>query len=113
MFHDTVTVVRAAVTQDRYGNDVHDWMSATRTTVTDVAVLPTTQTEDATGARTGVVTGWRLYSKPGTEPDVRASDRVEWRGDTLEVVGEVARWPHPLRRGAVHHVELELRRVTG
>jgi head-tail adaptor len=113
MFHDTVTVVRPALTQDRYGNEVSDWATATRTAVADVAVLPTSQVEDATGARVSLTTGWRLYSKPGTEPDVRASDRVEWRGFTLEVVGEVARWPHPLRRGAVHHVEAELQKVAG
>lgn len=113
MFLDEVTVVRAATVRDRWDNDVLDWAAATRTTVTDVAVLPTSQVEDATGNRVATSTGWRLYSKPGLDVDLFAADRVEWAGMSLEVIGEVARWPHPIRRGAVHHVEVELRRVAG
>lgn len=113
MYHDTVVIVRAGTATDRYGNQVSDWATATRTTADQVAVLPTSQAEDAAGNRTTITTGWRLYSRPGTAPDLRATDRVEWRELSLEVIGEVARWPHPLRRGAVHHIEAELRRVTG
>ncbi len=113
MFSDTVTVVRAPVITDRWGNDIPDWGTANRVTVTDVTVLPTSQAEDATGNRVTLTTGWRLYSQPGTDPDIRAADRVEWGGMSLEVIGDVARWPHPLRRGAVHHVEAELRRMEG
>lgn len=113
MFPETVVVVRAATVRDRWDNTVQDWGAATRTSVAGVAVLPTSQVEDATGARVSVSTGWRLCSRPGSDVDLRASDRVEWAGMSLEVVGEVARWPHPLRRGAVHHVEAELRKVSG
>jgi hypothetical protein len=113
LYHDSGTVVRAPLVTDRYGNQVRDWDSATRFPVTDIAVLPTQQVEDATGNRTSVTTGWRLYSRPGTDVDLRATDRVEFGALSLDVIGEVARWPHPLRPRAVHHVEAELRRVTG
>lgn len=113
MFHDTVTVVRATTGTDQYGNDTRDWATATRTTVAQVAVLPTTQVEDAAGNRIALSTGWRVFTAPGTDVDLQATDRVEWNGITLEVIGEVARWPHPIRPGAVHHVEADLRRVTG
>lgn len=112
-FHDTVVIVRAAVVRDQYDNDVPDWDNATRTTVTNVAVLPTSQVEDATGNRISLATGFRLYSKIGLDIDLQPADRIEWNGVSLEVMGEIARWPHPLRPGHVHHVEAELRKQEG
>lgn len=113
MFHDTVTVVRAPIVRDRWDDDVPDWADATRTDVTGVVVLPTAQIEDAAGNRIAVSSGWRLFSRPGLDIDLRATDRIEWNGQSLEVIGEVARWPHPIRAADVHHVEAELRKVEG
>lgn len=113
MFNDFVTVVRAAVVRDRWDNDTFDWSGATRSVVPGVVVMPTSQIEDAVGNRVAVNTGWRLYSAPGTDVDVLPTDRVEWNGMSLEVIGEVARYPHPIRPGSVHHVEIELRKMTG
>lgn len=113
MFSDAVVVVRPVMGQDRYGNDVFDWGAAIRTPVTDVVVLPTSQVEDATGSRIALSTGWRLYSAPGVDIDLQATDRVEWQDMSLEVLGEVARYPHPIRPGRVHHVEAQLQRMTG
>ncbi|MFC5992946.1 hypothetical protein ACFQE5_01825 [Pseudonocardia hispaniensis] len=112
-FHDTVTVVRPARTVDRYRNEVLDWgPAATRVQVARVAVLPAVQAEAETAVRDTVTTGWRLYSQPGTDLDIRASDRIEWAGYTLSVVGEPARWPDPIT-GRVHHVDCALQEVTG
>lgn len=113
LYLDDVTVVRAPTVRDRWDNDVPDWAAATRTVVSGVAVQPTSQVEDATGRRVALSTGWRLFTRPGVDVDLRAADRVEWKGLSLEVIGEVARWPHPLRPGGVHHVEAELRRLEG
>lgn len=113
MFGDSVVVVRAPVVRDRWDNDVADWTTATRTTVTRVVVIPTSQVEDAAGNRVAISSGWRLHSAPGVDIDLRATDRVEWQGMSLEVVGEVARYPHPIRPGHVHHVEAQLQRMTG
>lgn len=114
MFHDEITVVRPQETYDRYGNTVYDWTNPQRTTWDRVSVQPVSQTETGTDdARHTVVTGWRIFSAAGVDIDVRPIDRIEWAGKTLEVVGEVARWPHPIRRGAVHHVEFDVERYTG
>lgn len=113
MFGDSVTVVRPTVTRDRWDNDVADWAAATRTVVHGVVVMPTSQIEDATGNRVAVTSGWRLFTAPGRDMDLRATDRVEWQGMSLEVLGEVARYPHPIRPGHVHHVEAQLQQVTG
>jgi hypothetical protein len=78
----------------------------------DVSVQPTVQDEDPDDTRTAVVTGWHVLSAPGTAPDVRSSDRIEFGGLTCEVIGEVAAWPDPLD-GGTHHVEWSMRRTTG
>ncbi len=114
MFHDTVVVVRPTTSTDRYGSTVYDWDAPTRTVYASVAVLPTSQQESGIGEfREIVTTGWRVYSRAGLDIDVDASDRVEWAGRDLEVIGEVARWPHPIRPGHVHHVEFTMQRRTG
>lgn len=113
IFGDSVTVVRAAVTRDRWDNDTRDWAAATRRKVDKVVVMPAVQVEDSTGNRVALSTGWRMTSAPGVDVDLLATDRVEWQGLSLEVVGEVARYPHPIRPGRVHHVEVLMQRMTG
>lgn len=113
MFTDTIVILRAPVTEDRYGNTVRDWSNATRTEVDGVSVQPRSATEStATEAREMVTTGWRIYTRSG-DLDVEPTDRIEHAGRTLEVIGEVARWPHPIRRGQVHHVEIDVQRWSG
>lgn len=113
MFGDTITLVRPQVTQDRYGSDVLDYAAGTRTVVTGVSVQPRTSTEANSDARDMVTTGWRIYTPAGMDLDVTPTDRIEWAGRALEVIGEVARWPHPIRPGAVHHCEIDVQKVSG
>lgn len=114
MYTSSITIVRPAWITDRYNSQRLDWEQATRTPVTGVSVQPTATTESATEPRTQTVTGWRVYTRAGVDLDVRATDRVELAtGVVCEVVGEVARWPHPIRSGAAHHIEFDLQRVRG
>lgn len=107
LYGDSVTRVRAPLVTDRYGNAQRDWANADRTVLDGVSVQPATQQETTTAERDLVVTGWTLLSRPGSTPDIAATDRIEWRGLTLEVVGEVGEW------GLLPHVEVALRRATG
>ncbi|MFJ1581781.1 hypothetical protein ACIOC1_00390 [Streptomyces sp. NPDC088197] len=109
-----MTRLRAGTKTDRAGNTVPDWSdgAVTRLVIGDVSVQPTVQDEAADATRTAVVTGWHVLSAPGTSPDVRSSDRVEFGGLMCEVIGEVAAWPDPLD-GGTHHVEWSMRRTTG
>lgn len=114
IFSQSITVVRPGTKTDRGGNTVPDWSdtAVTRTVVDRLSVQPAVQTEATSEERSSVVTGWHVLSEEGTDPDVRAGDRIEFDGLLCEVVGEVARWPHPLD-GGVHHVEWTMRRGTG
>lgn len=113
-FFDSVVRVRAGTKTDRGGNTVPDWSpgAAGRATVGGLNIQPASQTESTDATRTAVVTGWRVQSEPGTAPDIRAVDRLEWRGMTLEVDGEVGEWSDPLT-GQPDHIEFTMKRSTG
>lgn len=118
IFNQVIVRVRAGVRTDRGGNQVPDWSedAVTRVRMEQVSVQPggqpNSQGEVVNAERNAVSTGWRVLSEPGVDLDVKATDRIEYDGMTLEVDGEVARWPDPLD-GGVHHVEFGMSRVTG
>ncbi|WP_030569585.1 hypothetical protein [Streptomyces aureocirculatus] len=113
-FFDSLVRVRAGAHTSRGGDTVPDWSpgAVSRLTVGNLNIQPASQSESTDATRTAVVTGWRVQSAEGTRPDITAADRLEWRGMTLDVDGEVAQWPDPLT-GAVHHVEFTMVRATG
>lgn len=114
MFNQSLDRVRAGTKTDRGGNTVKDWSpgAVTRLTVTQLNIQPSIQRETVDEQRNATVTGWHVQSAEGTSPDIRFDDRLEWDGMTLEVDGEVARWPE-LFADAVHHIEFEMKRATG
>jgi hypothetical protein len=114
MFNQSLVRVRAGERTDRGGNTVKDWSpgAVSRLAVDQVNIQPSIQQETVDEQRNAVVTGWHVQSAEGADPDIRADDRIEWDGMTLEVDGEVARWPE-LFTDAVHHIEFEMKRATG
>ncbi|WP_461296333.1 head-tail adaptor protein [Streptomyces harbinensis] len=110
LYGQSVTVLRAPLIEDRYGNPVRDWTSATRTPVHGVAVQPSGTSEDQ-GQRSTVVSRWHLITRPGRDIDLEPADRIEYAGRTLEIEGEVRRFPGP--GGGFHHVEVTLLEVNG
>jgi hypothetical protein len=114
MFNQSLVRIRAGEKTDRGGNTVKDWSSGavSRLTVQQVNIQPSIQRETLDEQRNQAVTGWHVQSAEGTNPDIRYDDRIEWDGMTLEVDGEVARWPE-LFTDSVHHIEFEMKRATG
>lgn len=112
MFNQTAVRVRAGTKTDRGGNTVPDWANPDRLTVPGLNIQPNSQAEDADEQRSAVVTGYRVQSAEGTRPDIRASDRIEWRSQLFEVDGEVAEWPD-LFTDSAHHIEFVMVRATG
>lgn len=107
MVHD-VTLIRAGSVESRYGDDVKDWSAASETTVKGwVAQRDRSEDRDSREAQ---VTGWVLFLPAGT--DITGLDRVGWEGLTFEVDGpQLPAWSP--RMNAVHHIEINLRRVEG
>lgn len=112
MFNQTAVRVRAGEKTDRGGNSVPDWSNPNRLTVTGLNIQPNAQSETADEQRDAVITGYRVQSTEGTAPDIKATDRIEWAGQTFEVDGEVATWPD-LFTDTPHHIEFAMVRATG
>lgn len=112
MFNQSAVRVRAGVKTDRGGNTVPDWSRPDRLTVTGLNIQPNNQAEAADEQRDAVITGYRVQSDEGIVPDIKATDRIEWNGQTFEVDGEVATWPG-LFTDTTHHIEFAMVRATG
>ena len=109
-YAETVTRVRPAKVADRYSAETTrlDYANATRTEVPNVVLAHRTSTEPNGSGR--VLTGIAAAFPPGVL--IEATDRIEARGVTYEVDGDVLDMVHPLtgsRPGAV----VALRKVTG
>lgn len=114
MFDQLVYRMRAEVTgYDKHNQPIRDWPNAAEVEYRDVSMQPAGTSESSSQPGTRVVTGWQLQSRAGQDMDVLPTDRIRWGDRVLEVIGEVARWPHPIKRGQVHHVEIRLQQVRG
>jgi hypothetical protein len=109
LYLQSITIVRPSTTTDPYGNEKTDWADAVRTVVDGVNVQPQGGSSEDTDDKQLTVTGWGLYTPRGMDLDLRETDRIEFDGMTLQVVGKVGRWPAP--GGGVHHIEASLREV--
>lgn len=91
---ETVTRLRASTTTDRYGNEIRDWSTATSTPYEGCGVARGNVTDETvTADRDVVVSDLVIYMPPAA--DVVASDRIEVRGQTCEVVGSPFLWRSP------------------
>ena len=110
LYEQSIVIVRPGYGEDEYGNEKPDWgPAATRIPVDQVNVQPSGGSTEDTDDKQVTVTGWLLISAPGTMPDLRETDRVEFDGLVLEVTGKVGRWPVP---AGVRHVEAQLKEVS-
>lgn len=107
---ETITVLRAPLVPNPYGSKTRDWTNPARTDVAGVSIQPATTTEDVRD-REQLANTYQLFTPRGIDLDLLATDRVEWNGRVLQVVGDPNRWPAP--GGGVHHVEATLKEVTG
>lgn len=113
LVHD-VTIVRATMVTDRYGNQVKDWENATRTTtkgwVSQQGAVGRPASLENIEMREAEVSSWMVYLMPNE--DVTPYDRIEWEGISFEVEGP----PNPAyspRTRSVHHKEVRVRVVEG
>lgn len=106
VLRDWVTVLNATATEDAYGNLILNWGAAVET-VEPAHVHPASSDETVVNEDT-VVTRWKVTLSPVTV--ATALSRVEWRGDTFEIDGDVM--PAIDSRGRIRHCSAFLRMVT-
>lgn len=92
-YGETVTVVRAGLVDDGYGNPVPDWAAATSTPYEGCAVAQGTRGSEVLDDRNAVVSDLVVFMPPGA--DVAATDRLSVRARDYEVVGEPFDWTSP------------------
>ena len=103
----TVTVVRPALGQDRYGNTTPDYGPAAARTPIRAWIQQAGATEPLADGRDPAVSSWLLITN---HLDIAARDRIEHDGHLLEVDG----LPAPVHTPAgVHHLEARLKSVEG
>ncbi|OZF41913.1 hypothetical protein [Rhodococcus sp. 14-2470-1a] len=110
-----IDILRPREVKDRYSSD------ATSLDYSDPIVIPVERRVSLQPAasreqgdfRHGVISGWSLVTPVGMDIDLRSIDRVRHGDRVLEVLGDVVRWPHPIRPELVHHVEATLEEVRG
>lgn len=100
----TITILRAPQIGSDYGTATRpDWDNATRAEVKGCSVQPA-QGSEYTIDRDSTTELWTAWLPPSA--DLHAEDRVEWRGDTYDVDGQVQRWDFP----PLDHLQVNLRR---
>lgn len=102
----TVTVLTAGSTTDRYGNTVPDWTAAT-TSTTKAWLSQRSRSEDEINRDAQVAT-WVAFLPADTT--ISGHSRLRWSGITFEIVGPPL--PAYTPRG-LHHYEADLRVVEG
>jgi hypothetical protein len=110
----TVTVVRAPLVTDRYGNSEKNWANATRRTtkgwVSQQGAVGRPASLENIEGREAEVSSWMVYFMPGE--DVTPYDRIEWEGKSFEVEGPTNP-AYSARTRKVHHIEARIRAVEG
>jgi hypothetical protein len=103
----TVTRLRAPLVEDRRGEERPDWPNAVASDPFAAWVQQRSAEERLEPARREQRTTWLLVTR---NPDLVATDRIVWAGDTYEIDGE----PNVLETSrGFHHLEASLLRVTG
>lgn len=104
MLADTITRLRAPLVSGGYGNQGRDWANATSTNY-PCYVSFVSSTEDVVNLDQ---TQTRAKVSLGPDADIDPTDRMVYRGITYEVEGDVM---PSMRRGALHHQRVVLKRV--
>jgi hypothetical protein len=109
-YGEPVTVTRPGWTEDRYGNRVPDWTTATSTTYEQAVAFPGNTSEIGGSRESGVEVELTLLLPYGA--DVQPTDRITWRDSDYELVGDAYHWRSPLTAWTPG-TEVPLRSFTG
>lgn len=106
---ETVTILTATETTNRYGDTTLDW-STPDTRSVEAIVYPTTSSED-NDKRTALITALTVLFPTAEPPPLDHRNRIIARGETWEVDGDIGDWRSPWGWQPGHQVNL--RRVEG
>lgn len=105
---DSITRIRPGEKTVR-GSVVPDWDNATELVITNCHGQPASTGLSEDGRVLGISQGVTLYTPASA--DIKAGDRIVFKGSTYEINGEVSDWPSAT--GALDHLVINLRRYSG
>lgn len=109
LYGQQLTIQRAPLVADRYGNQVRDWSKATATEVLGRLETEERRAEEDDGDRSQLEARGVCFLPPGT--DILGTDRiVDQFGVRYEVIGQIATLSTP--RGP-HHLEVRVTSLEG
>lgn len=114
-FTSQIAILRPKVVEDEFSSGTTlDWSSPDEVPVEFLVSVQPLASSEGPVERPQVVTGWQLITPPGRDLPLRSIDRVKMpSGLTFAVIGDILRFPHPIKPNGVHHVEAMLERVSG
>jgi hypothetical protein len=107
LLSDTVTRLRAPTITDSYGNQLPDWDNALELSLS--CRVQQQQANEDTADRDQQTATFLVFLPPGA--DVTGSDRLDWHGRLLELLGPPA--PVGGYNSTAHHLEARAGEVIG
>lgn len=106
---EAVVILNPGTRTDGYGDEVADWSDPTRTEA-EAICWPATSSENNDG-RSALISGLNVLFPDPCPPEMTHTSRIEARGATWEVAGDLGDWRSPWGWQPGHQVTL--RRVEG
>ena len=107
-WRDSITRIRPGEKTVR-GSVVPDWDNVTELVIANCHGQPASTGLSEDGRVLGISQGVTLYTPASA--DIKAGDRIVFKGNTYEINGEVNDWPSAT--GALDHLVINLRRYSG
>lgn len=113
-FTTSITILRPKVEEDEFASEALDWTDPEEVAVDFMVSVQPMSSSEGPADRPQVISGWQLISPPGRDLPLRSIDRIRIpSGMVFAVIGDILRFPHPMKPNGVHHVEAILERVSG
>ena len=106
-WRQSITRLRPGTTTER-GSTIYDWSNPDALVIPECSVQPSGTSLSQDGRALGVVDGLTVYAP--VDADVKAGDRIEYRGDIYTINGDPLVWPGVAR---MQHIQLNLVRWRG
>ena len=103
----TITRIRPGTRSVR-GSDIRDWGNASELEISGCSMQPAGNTLSQDGRVLGVHDGLTIYAPE--DADIKAGDRIRYRGEMYAINGDPLIWPGAAR---MQHMQINVQRWRG
>ena len=106
-WRQSITRIRPGTKTER-GSTVQDWSNANELVIPECSVQPASTGLSQDGRVLGVYDGLTIYAPENA--DVKAGDRIRYRGEVYTINGDPLIWPGAAR---MQHMQINVQRWRG